>query len=107
MALRYGIDTSVLVRLVTGTPESEFERCVDQLRVLVEDRGCEVFASNQVVGEAYAAIVHHYGMTGTDARAALLDALTSGLVAPLNARAAMDALAASGTPRPLRSAHHR
>lgn len=98
MALRYGIDTSVLVRLVTRTPESEFERCVDQLRVWVEDRGCEIFASNLVVGEAYAAIVHHYGMTGADARAALLDVLTSGLVAPLNGRAAMDALAASGGP---------
>ena len=97
MIRRYGIDTSVLVRLITKDPEDEFDRCVGELRALVEEDS-EVFASNQVVGEAYIAVRHHYGVSGADARIALFDALTSGLVAPLNGRPVIEALGASGGP---------
>ena len=96
MTQRFGIDTSVLVRLVTGDPEKDFDYCVSRLRALVEDQGCEVFASNQVIGEAYAAVQHHYGVSSAQASATLLDALRSGLVSPLNGRAVTEALAASG-----------
>jgi predicted nucleic acid-binding protein len=51
MTPRFGIDTSVLVRLVTGEPQAEFERCVEMLRSLIEDDGAEIVVSNQVVGE--------------------------------------------------------
>ena len=98
MIQRYGIDTSVLMRLVTGDPEPEFQRCVEELRRLTEDQGVEVFASNQVIGEAYVALQHHYGIASQDARAALEDALTSGLVAPLNGQSLIHALRASGGP---------
>ena len=98
MTRRFGIDTSVLVRLITRDPEDEFTRCVEALRVLVEDQGDEVFASNQVVGEAYVAVQHHYGVSRGDARASLLDALRSGLVAPLNGLSVIEALQASGGP---------
>ena len=57
-----------------------------------------MFASNQVVGEAYVAVRHHYGVSGADARSALIEALTSGLVAPLNGRPVIEALGASGGP---------
>ena len=97
MIRRYGIDTAVLVRLITKDPESEFDRCVRALRALVEGDG-EVFASNQVVGEAYVAVRRHYGVSGADARSALIDVLTSGLVAPLNGRAVIEALEARGGP---------
>lgn len=80
----FGIDTSVLVRLAVGEPQQDFLHCAEALRVLVEDQGREVFASNQAIGEAYVAIQHHYGISDTDARAALISVLTSGLVAPLN-----------------------
>ena len=92
MALPYGIDTSILVRLVTREPQADFERSVSRLSALVEDQGCEIFASNQVVGEAYAALMHHYGISSVNARATLLDVLTSGLVAPLNGRTVIEAL---------------
>ena len=68
MTRRYGIDTSILVRLLTRDPEGEFVRCVEALRVLIEDQGDEVFASNQVIGEAYVVIQHHYGVSKDDAR---------------------------------------
>ena len=58
MALRYGVDTSVLVRLVTRDPQDDYERCVTRLAALVEDHGYEILASNQAIGEAYAALMH-------------------------------------------------
>ena len=96
MTRRYGIDTSVLVRLLTGLPTSDYKRCERELIALVEQDGAEIFASNQVIGEAFVAVQHHYGFSGADARAALLSILTSGLVAPLNGRSAIVALKASG-----------
>ena len=39
MTRPFGIDTTVLVRLVTRDPESEFERCAEELRGLVEEEG--------------------------------------------------------------------
>ena len=95
---RIGIDTSVLVRLLTGQPAADFEHCVSRLTELVGDGGAEVFASNQVIGEAYIAVQHHYRVTKTDARAGLLDVLRSGLVAPLNGSSALAALQASAGP---------
>ena len=84
MAARFGIDTSILVRLLTGDPEDDFERCVSKLAALIERDDAEIFASNQVIGEAYIALQHHYGIAKTDARAALASVLKSGLVTPLN-----------------------
>ena len=98
MALQYGVDTSLLVGLVAREPQGDFEHWVRRLVDLIEERGCEIFASNQAIGEAYAALMHHYGITSADARTGLRDALTSGLVAPLNGPAVIDALSASGGP---------
>lgn len=98
MALQYGVDTSVLVRLVAREPQGNFEHCVRRLVALMEERGCEIFASNQAIGEAYAALMHHYGTTSADARTGLRDALTSGLVAPLNGPDVIEALSVSGGP---------
>ena len=97
MTRRYGIDTSVLVRLLTGNPPDTFSHCEKALRTLAKS-GADVFASNQVIGEAYVTVQHHYGVSGTDARAGLLYVLRSGLVAPLNGQAVFTALEASGGP---------
>ena len=98
MTPRFGIDTSVLVRLAVGEPTRDFERCIEELRVLVEDQGREIFASNQVIGEAYITIQHHYGVSDADARAVLIDVLTSGLVAPLNGQVVILALQTRDSP---------
>lgn len=94
MAAHLGIDTSILVRLLTGDPEVDFERCVSKLAVLIERDDAEIFASNQVIGETYIALQHHYGVAKTDARAALASVLKSGLVAPLNGLGVFTALEA-------------
>lgn len=95
MTQRFGIDTSVLVGLVTGDPRQEFMRCVTALSALVEEEGAEIFVSNQVVGEAYIAARHHHRISKTEARAGLVDVLQSGLVAPLNGGSVLAALEAS------------
>lgn len=92
----YGIDTSILMRLVTGDPPSSFDHCVEALTTLVEDRGHEIFASNQVIGEAYIALQHHYGVTKPEARSALASVLRSGLVSPLGGHHVLEILAAEG-----------
>ena len=92
MSPRYGIDTSVLVRLVTSDPQADFTRCVETLRVLTEEDGAEILASNQVIGEAYIAVQQHYGVSKAAARAGLLDVLRSGLVKPLNGRVVLATL---------------
>jgi predicted nucleic acid-binding protein len=94
MTARFGIDTSILVRLATGDPEDAFDRCVRKLTVLIERDDAEVFASNQVIGEAYVAVQHHYGVSKPDARSALASVLRSGLVAPLNGAGVFTALEA-------------
>ena len=95
MNQRFGIDTSILVRLLTGDPEDGFAYCVAKLTALVTGEGAEIFASNQVIGEAYVAVQHHYGISKSEARAGLASVLSSGLVAPLNGRSVFDALGAT------------
>ena len=98
MTRRFGIDTSVLVRLLTGVPQTNFDYCVSRLSALV-DEGEALFASNQVIGEACVAVQHHYGVSKADAaRASLVDVLRSGLAAPLNGTSVIAALEAQGGP---------
>ena len=92
-----GIDTSILVRLVTGEPPDILARCVEHLRDLGSGN-VRVFASNQVIGEAYVTIQIHYGFSNEEARDGLLSVLTGGLVAPLNGRAVLEALSETGGP---------
>lgn len=84
MTPRLGIDTSILVRLLTGDPKVGFDHSIRKLTLLVEQEDAEIFASNQVIGEAYIALQHHYGVSRRDARTALVQVLSSGLVAPFN-----------------------
>ena len=98
MTRRFGIDTSILVRLLTRDPEATFARCVDALRILTKNERAEIVASNQVIGEAYVAVQHHYGASKPETRAGLRDVLRSGLVAPLNGRTVFAILDADGGP---------
>ena len=63
--IRGGVDTSVLMRLLTGQPaplaKSAFEFLAE-----VEDAGAGLFVSNLVASETYFACQHHYGMTKED-----------------------------------------
>ena len=95
MPRRCGIDTSILVRLATGEPAQDFDRVVAALTHRVEVEHVALFASHMVIGEAYVALQHHYGVSKPDAKAALRSVLTSGLVAPSGGDAVLDALASN------------
>ncbi len=97
MTRRYGIDTSVLLRLITSQPPASSAFCIEQLSKLI-DTGAEVFASNQVIGETYIAAQHHYKVSKADASVALLHALSSGLVEPMNGSTVIKALTAVDGP---------
>jgi predicted nucleic acid-binding protein len=90
---RYGIDTSVFVRLLTGDPAQEYADSVEALRAVLQSvPGTTIVVSNQVIGEAYVALQHHYGVNKTDARQAMVSVFQSGLVAPQNGASVLAAL---------------
>ena len=92
---RYGIDTSVFVRLLTGDPDSDYKKTLRAFEKRLEAQPqAEFFVSNQVIGESYIALQHHYGIAKDNARAALLAVITSGLCSQLNGSAVLTALAA-------------
>ena len=95
MTHRFGIDTSVLVRLATGVPHALFQRSLNKLTALVEKEGAQIVASNHVIGESYIALQHHYGVDKLDARAALAGVLQSGLIEAEGGQSVLDALARS------------
>lgn len=93
----YGLDTSVFVRLLTGHPEADFEKTAQALKKLHEnDSSTELVVSNQVIGEAYITLQHHYEISKEDARQAMLDLFASGNVSPLNGALVLEALAETG-----------
>lgn len=94
----YGIDTSILVRLLTTEPDAAYRYCVESLNHLVNEVGADVFVSNQVIGEAYVAVQHHYRVSEIDARQALINVFNSGLVQPLNGWRALMAIEATSGP---------
>lgn len=90
---RYGIDTSVFVRLLTGEPDSDYRKTLRAFEKRLEaEPQAEFFVSNQVIGEAYIALQHHYAVPKDDAKSSLHDVLTSGLCAPVNGAAVLTAL---------------
>ena len=92
MTPRFGIDTSILVRLLTGKPEQVYAPCVSALQDLIAEQGAQILASNTVIGEAYVAVQHHYGVSKDDARTGMLKVLRSGLVSPLNGTSVFPAI---------------
>ena len=63
--------------------------------MLIEKQGAQIVASNQVIGESYIALQHHYGVQKLDARAGLLGVLESGLVEALRGQSTLAVLAAT------------
>lgn len=59
--IRAALDTSVLMRLLTGRPEDLCEAARSYLAE-TEQSGAKVYVSNIVVMEAYFACQHHYDM---------------------------------------------
>ncbi|MFA5058779.1 MAG: PIN domain-containing protein [Opitutaceae bacterium] len=94
----YGIDTSLLVRLLTGQPPADYQTTVNCLTALRTSQPEHITAANIVIAEAYAVLQHHYGLAKPAARAALLSVLTSGLIEPAAGDAVLEALKTAKEP---------
>jgi predicted nucleic acid-binding protein len=76
-----GLDTSVVVRLLTGEPEAQYEAARRRLAV-AQARGETVLVPDLVVAEAFHVLRHHYGIPEPAVRQRMRDLLRSGLVEP-------------------------
>ena len=94
----YGIDTSVLVRLLTGRPAEDFNYALARLTQLRAAQPTPIVVSSLVVAEAYAVLQHHYRLTKEGSRTVLRDAFVSGLLAPSPGSGADEALNAPSDP---------
>ena len=84
MTRHYGIDTSIFVRLVTGKPKDAYEYCLNSLQHLSNVEGAAIYVSNQVIGETYVAVQHHYDVPKSRVKASIIAALQGGLILSLN-----------------------
>lgn len=75
--IRAALDTSVVMRLLTGQP-LDLSAAARDYMAEIEQAGAKVFVSNLVVMEAYFACQHHYGMP----KAAVLSGLLSLFLMP-------------------------
>jgi len=90
-----GLDTSVVVRLLTGEPRSQAARARRALETAAASRTGPLLVSDLVVGEAYFALLHHYAVPHAEAVAALRALLSDPRVRSTGA--ARDALAEAGS----------
>ena len=88
--MTHGLDTSVVVRIVSGLPEGAARRVGE--RIAAEVSSGELFAiSPLVLSEAYFALQHHYGFTKDEALQSLRAlAHTDGICVPESVRAILD-----------------
>ena len=78
--MRVGLDTSVVLRLLTDSPEGQAQMAWQAI-VEVHEGGWQAAVSDMVISEAYFALQHHYGVPKDEALAQLRKMLESGYVA--------------------------
>lgn len=77
--MKIGLDTSVLLRLMTGQPADLALKARQRLEQAHRE-GDTVVVSDTVLAEAYYALVHHYHLEKDEARLALHRMASSGTV---------------------------
>ncbi len=80
--MKVGLDTSVVVRLLTGEPVELAERALAAVTRITSTEGCLVAVSDLVVAETYYALQFHYRVPKAAALFALRSLLTSPGFAP-------------------------
>jgi predicted nucleic-acid-binding protein len=89
--IRIGLDTSVVLRLLTGEPEPQARRALAEVQEATA-RGASLLVSDLVVAETYFALQHHYGVPKPEALSLLATLLGGNEIRPLGAAAAVLAL---------------
>jgi predicted nucleic acid-binding protein len=86
-----GLDTSVVLRILTGEPEGQARIVEGFLRASLHE-GKRLVVSDLVISEAYFALVTHYGISKRRAADGLLEMLERGVVHPCQGACAVDVL---------------
>lgn len=76
-----GLDTTVILRLLTGEPAKQFEKT----RKFIEEQlanGKKLFVSDLVIAESYFALYYHYKVPKDEAIEQLNNLLFSGIIHP-------------------------
>ncbi|CAN5389500.1 hypothetical protein BH24GEM3_BH24GEM3_02350 [soil metagenome] len=76
-----GLDTSVVIRLLVGTPEAQYQAARRRLETALA-RGETVLVLDLVIAEAFHVLRHHYEIEEELVRERMRDFLRSGLVEP-------------------------
>ena len=79
--MRFGLDTSVVLRLITGTPAKQADTALAWLTAQIK-AGHTAIVSDLVVAESYFALIHHFGYSKKESLAALFRMLLSRTVVP-------------------------
>ena len=88
--MTYGLDTSVLVRLLMCEPPDLAERVRSRIEDMLSD-GADFFISDLVVSETYFSLQHHYRKTKEGAIKSIREVLeTPGFSFTAEARAALE-----------------
>jgi len=74
-----GLDTSVVIRLLVGVPDSQARAARRRLEHAIE-RGESVIVCDLVIAEAYYALQFHYDVPKAEARRMLMRLVRSGVV---------------------------
>lgn len=64
--MKVGLDTSVVLRLLTGEPETQARRALEEVQELMR-HGAVLLVSDLVVAEVYFALQYHYGVPKAEA----------------------------------------
>jgi predicted nucleic-acid-binding protein len=97
--MKIGLDTSVVLRLLTGEPESQARRALDELHALL-GHGVVLLASDLVMAEVYFALQHHYDVPKGEALTIMSGFLAESGVTPCGAAAAVLATVSLATANP-------
>jgi predicted nucleic-acid-binding protein len=74
-----GLDTCVVVRLLIGEPEEQAKAAMKYVEQCYYE-GIQVCVSDIVIGEAYYALIYHYGVEKLEAIHSLRDLLKSPMI---------------------------
>ncbi len=97
--MNVGLDTSVILRLLTGEPEFQARRALAELESLAGN-GATLLVSDLVVSEVYFALQYHYSVPKDEALALLARFLDESYINPLGASAMVLAVPNLATARP-------
>ncbi|MBA4386942.1 MAG: hypothetical protein C0404_03110 [Verrucomicrobia bacterium] len=70
--MNIGLDTSVVLRLLTDEPQAQARRALREVEILLRQE-CSLFVADMVVAEVYFALQHHYGVPKAEALSMILD----------------------------------